>query len=134
MKEVKIAPLIAVIDDDDAFVDLMRELLTDEGYRVVVGTAANEAAVMIARERPDLAILDLRMREALSGIDILRTLRDGPSTATIPVLVCSADLIFLREHAENLHALRCDVLPKPFDLDALLAKIRAMLDGAPAGT
>jgi DNA-binding response OmpR family regulator len=124
-------PLVAVVDDDVAFVDLMREVLTDEGYGVVVGTAEEDAAAMVARERPALAILDLRMAEAGSGITILRALRDDPATATLPVLVCSADVIFLRAHADDLRALGCQTLPKPFDLDTLLRTIRAMLGGTP---
>lgn len=127
-----IGPLIAVVDDDDAFVDLMREVLTDEGYRVVTGTAEESAATMVARERPALAILDLRMAEAGSGVAILQTLRDDPATATLPVLICSADLIFLRDHADDLRALGCRTLPKPFDLDALLSAVRAMLSSTPA--
>jgi DNA-binding response OmpR family regulator len=124
-------PLIAVVDDDNAFVDLMREVLTDEGYRVVVGTAEEDAAAMVAREQPALTILDLRMTEAGSGITILHTLRDDPSTAALPVLICSADLIFLRDHADDLRALGCQTLPKPFDLDALLGTIRVMLGNSP---
>jgi DNA-binding response OmpR family regulator len=125
-------PLIAVVDDDAAFVDLMREVLTDEGYRVVVGTAEEDAAAMVAREHPALAILDLRMATAGSGVAILRTLRDDPATATLPVLICSADLPFLRDHADALRALDCRTLPKPFDLDVLLCTIRAMLGDTPA--
>lgn len=125
-------PLIAVVDDDDAFVDLMREVLTDEGYRVVIGTAEEGAAAMVVRARPALAILDLRMHEAGSGVTILRALRDDPSTVALPVLVCSADLVFLRDHADDLRALDCQTLPKPFDLDTLLDTIRAMLGTPPA--
>jgi CheY-like chemotaxis protein len=124
-------PLIAVVDDDATFVDLMREVLTDEGYCVVVGTAEEDAAAMIAREHPALAILDLRMQGADSGITILRALRDHPSTAALPVLVCSADLAFLRDHAGDLRALDCRTLPKPFDLDTLLCTIHAMLGNPP---
>ncbi len=127
MGEGSSGPLIAVVDDDDAFVDLMREVLTDEGYRVLIGTVEEGAAAMVKRARPALAILDLRMHAVGSGITILRSLRDDPSTVAIPVLVCSADLIFLRDHADDLRALNCQTLPKPFDLDTLLDTIRAML-------
>lgn len=128
----KSGPLIAVVDDDDAFVGLMREVLTDEGYRVVAGTVAGDAPALIAREQPALAILDLRMDDAASGLTILRALRDEPATAALPVLICSADLTFLRDHDSDLRALQCEVLPKPFDLQTLLDTIHAMLDGMPA--
>jgi DNA-binding response OmpR family regulator len=120
-------PLIAVVDDDDVFVNLMREVLADEGYRVVIGATEEDAVVMVMRELPTLAIIDLRMNTAASGITVLRALRDDPSTAALPVLVCSADLTFLRDHADDLRALGCQMLPKPFDLDVLLSTIRAML-------
>jgi len=48
------------------------------------------------------------------------------------VIVCTADQRFLHEHAEMLSALRVQTLAKPFDLNALLAKISALLDVPPS--
>ena len=55
-----------------------------------------------------------------------------PATQAIPVIFCTADHWLLTHSAEQLHALGCAVVPKPFDLDALLATVRAWLASSTA--
>ncbi len=122
------AALIAVIDDDATFLDLMHDLLTDEGFRVVRWERREGAAAMLAREHPALALVDIRMDEPDAGLRLLREIRADRATAHLPVIICTADRRFLHDHAETLRTLRCETLAKPFDLQTLLAKIAAMLD------
>ncbi len=121
------APLIAVVDDDDTFLDLMRDVLTDEGYRVVVERLSERVVALLAREQPELLILDLRMERAGSGMAMLVTLRQGGATATLPILICSADHWFLDEHAPDIATLGATILPKPFDLSALSTCVAQMV-------
>ncbi len=116
---------IAVVDDNTTFLDLMQELLTEEGYRVTSHTVGGDAYPALKEQQPALIILDIRMEHPESGWQLLEALRLDPATAAIPAIVCSADARALREKAAHLRELRADVLEKPFNLDELVAKVRA---------
>jgi DNA-binding response OmpR family regulator len=121
-------PRIAVINDDTAFLNLMEELLEEEeGYDVSVCREANNAYQFVKDQLPDLVILDVRVGHEESGWTILELLTLDPATRPIPVIVCSAALHSLAEHQPLLEQYGCEVLAKPFDLDALLIKVEAAL-------
>lgn len=107
---------IVVINDNAVFLDFMQELLCQEGYETITWRDADTAHAMVAREMPDLVILEL--------------LRLDPKTTEIPVIICSADLAFLRQQVDHLRTLRCDVQEKPFRLDDLLGKVTAFIGPA----
>lgn len=123
------SPLIAVANDDTDFLALMGDLLTDEGYQVSIHRVARDAYEQLKEARPDLIILDIHMETPEAGWTLLELLTLDPDLATIPVLVCSADVVALRAKMENLRAHGCDALEKPFDLDDLLEKVRLGLTG-----
>lgn len=118
---------IAVINDDATFLELMQELLEDEGYKVIMWREGDGAHAMVRRERPTLIILDLRLEHPDMGWAVLQALTLDPETVTIPVIVCSADVRFLREKEEWLLQHGCMVQEKPFSLDDILVKITAGL-------
>ena len=64
-------PLIAIIDDDTVYIDMMREVLSDEGYQVIACLNGHEAQMMIRERKPDLIILDIRLNRLVSGWEIL---------------------------------------------------------------
>jgi DNA-binding response OmpR family regulator len=119
---------IAVINDDTAYLDLMHELLEEiEGYAVTICKEADDAYEFVKETQPDLVILDIRVGHEENGWMLLNLLTLDPATRPIPVIVCSAAVHSLQEHEELLQQYDCDVLPKPFDLDALLDKVKAAL-------
>jgi DNA-binding response OmpR family regulator len=119
---------IAIINDDTAYLELMHELLEEiEGYVVTICKEADDAYEFVKETQPDLVILDIRVGHEENGWVILNLLTLDPATRPIPVIVCSAAVHSLQEHEELLQQYDCDVLPKPFDLDALLAKVEAAL-------
>ena len=119
---------IAVINDDTAYLELMHELLEEiEGYAVTICKEADDAYEFVKETQPDLVILDIRVGHEENGWMILNLLTLDPATRPIPVIICSAAIASLHEHEDLLHKYDCDVLPKPFDLDALLAKVEAAL-------
>ena len=123
---------IAVINDDTAFLRLMHDLLEAvEGYSVTFRREAEGAYEFVKEHQPDLVILDIRVGHEESGWTILELLTLDPVTRPIPVIVCSAALHSLQEHAALLKQYDCEVLPKPFDLDALLAKVQTALEEYP---
>lgn len=119
--------LIAVVNDDSAFLELMAELLDSEGYDVFTNRAATSAFPELKARCPDLLILDIRMETPEAGWQLLELLALDPATRSLPVIVCSADAPFLRAKEPRLRELGYATLEKPFDLDELLATIAAYL-------
>jgi CheY-like chemotaxis protein len=119
---------IAVINDDTAYLELMHDLLEEqEGYTITICKEADAAYEFVKQAQPDLVILDVRVGHEENGWMILNLLTLDPATRPIPVIVCSAAVHSLQEHEELLQQYDCEVLPKPFDLDVLLTKVRTAL-------
>jgi CheY-like chemotaxis protein len=119
-------PRIAVVNDNTVFLRLMQELLERvEGYEVLVCKQWDDAYGFVKAAQPELLILDLVFGQEERGWTILELLTLDPETRPIPVLVCSAALRSLQEHAALLERYGVGVLPKPFDLDALLERVEA---------
>lgn len=119
---------IALINDDTTFLELMREILESmAGYEVAVCTEQDDAYGFVKDYRPDLVILDIRMGGEEVGWMIMELLTLDPATRPIPMIVCSAAVRELHEHEPILNQYGVSVLPKPFDLDALLDKVREAL-------
>lgn len=84
---------ILIIDDQPESARLFKQLLDEHGqYRIFAASNGVEGVSMVARRRPDLVILDLRMPE-MDGFEVLQELRSNPETANIPVLVVTGDTL-----------------------------------------
>ncbi|MBZ0286380.1 MAG: GAF domain-containing protein, partial [Anaerolineae bacterium] len=84
---------ILIIDDQPDSTRLLKDVLNENGhYRVFEAHSGHEGVSMIARMRPDLIILDLRMPE-MDGFAVLDELQANPETANIPVMVITADTL-----------------------------------------
>ncbi|MFZ5850566.1 MAG: response regulator transcription factor [Actinomycetota bacterium] len=124
---------ILVVDDDPAVRDSLRRALTFNGYDVTVAEDGQAALAQIAARRPDLVVLDVMMPR-LDGLETCRLLRSTGND--LPVLVLTArDAV--ADRVAGLDAGADDYLPKPFALEELLARLRALLrragPGGPAG-
>jgi DNA-binding response OmpR family regulator len=126
------APLIALIDDDPAVLAFLEDLLSSEGYRVITAQTRNTGYDLIQQVRPDLVLVDIRMDHPRDGWILLDLLHASPRTQAIPVIVCSADVGFLREKEHRMHAKGWIALEKPFNIDQVLTTIRHMLDPSSA--
>jgi CheY-like chemotaxis protein len=120
---VAVGSLIAVVNDETTFIEMVRELLEQEHYQTVCYFSEQGAYEGIRASTPDLVILDLRMEHPESGWNVLELMKLDPLTATIPVILASADGHFLRNNAGRLYEKGCEILKKPFLLDELLAKV-----------
>lgn len=118
---------ILVIDDDQAYLDLLREVLEEEGYSVIMCHHMMDALPTAQATAPRLIITDLWMKGANTGLATVRTLRQLPETAATPIIICSADVQFLRANAQELRQWGCTSLEKPFELVALLNSISSQL-------
>jgi CheY-like chemotaxis protein len=120
---------IALINDDKAYLQLIQDLFQEEeGREVLTCKVSSKAYEFVKEQRPDLVLLDIRMEAPEGDSTVLELLTLDPQTRDIPMIVCSAaiDDRFLTEYG-------VDVLPKPFDLDALLEKVEAGLTKGRAG-
>jgi DNA-binding response OmpR family regulator len=117
---------ILLIEDELVIQDLLRDLLEEEGHRVLV-TDATLDPVDVSQLRPNLILLDLWLGGVAWGLDWLRELRVTPGARCIPVIVCTADARLARLEAEQLRVLAADVILKPFDLDDVVTRVAAAL-------
>src|ERR1700716_968866 len=114
---------ILVVDDDRAVRDALRRALTLGGYEVQVAEGGEAGLAQVAAGQPDAMVLDVMMPD-LSGIDVCRHLRRAGDR--IPILMLTArDAI--SDRVEGLDAGADDYLVKPFDVDELKARVRALL-------
>jgi CheY-like chemotaxis protein len=116
---------IAVIDDDDVFLELMRDLLgVGEGLDVHTSTDWVGSFELIQDVRPDLVILDLMMGREERGWAVIEALRSQAATRDIPIILCSAAGPAVDVQAERVRDLGAvEVVRKPFDVDHLLNTI-----------
>lgn len=115
---------ILLVEDEDCIRELVRACLPPEYALVEVSDGA--AALQAVKEnRPDLIVLDW-MIPIIDGISVLKRIKEDTATMTIPVLMLTAKA----SAREVNHALRegaDDYLAKPFELDAFLDKVEALL-------
>lgn len=121
---------VVVIDDDPAVRILLGCLLEDQGDEMIPVACPEEALPTICAARPQAIILDLRMQTATDGWRILAQVQADPEIGHTPVIICSADLEQLRRHAAQCTERRCVLLPKPFDVEELLALLHQLTDPA----
>ncbi|MCP2271128.1 response regulator transcription factor [Actinokineospora diospyrosa] len=114
---------LLVVDDDPDVRDSLRRGLEFEGYQVVTAADGVEALRLIDTARPDLAVLDLMMPR-LDGLQTCRRLR--AAGVRLPVLMLTARDA-LGDRVTGLDAGADDYLVKPFALEELLARVRALL-------
>jgi DNA-binding response OmpR family regulator len=129
-------PLIAIINDDPAFLEFIASFLEEEtNYRTVVWDDGVDSLPKLRMHEPGLVILDVRLGDQAVGHQILQGMRQDSVLARTPVIVCTADTHFVRENSEVLRTLNADVLEKPFDLEVLEQKVELALGGlfVPAG-
>ncbi len=121
---------IAIVNDDQDFVDMVTLILEGEGYEVRWASGGTEALSLIRDWHPHLVLLDIRLR-GLSGWDILALLQEDPSCAGTRVLVTSGAVEEVAAAGQRLRAGGHDYIALPFELGEFTRKIRYMA-GEPA--
>ncbi len=113
---------ILLVDDDALLRRSLAFNLEQAGYGVTTAASAEDALALVARDRPDLVLLDI----GLPGMDGLDALRHFQSRLGVPVIFLTARRRKLDE-VLGLELGADDYVTKPFDLDVLLARIKAVL-------
>src|SRR5205809_6380013 len=115
---------VLVVDDERAVRESLRRALELEGYEIELAADGNEALYRIETEsQPDAVILDVLM-PGKDGLEVCRTIRRAGNT--VPVLMLTARTQ-VEDRVEGLDAGADDYVTKPFALEELLARLRALL-------
>ncbi|MFC4169442.1 phosphate regulon transcriptional regulator PhoB [Teichococcus aestuarii] len=118
-------PTILVVEDEAPLLTLLRYNLEKQGFQVDEAADGQEALMRVAEAPPDLVLLDW-MLPAMSGLEVCRQLRRRHDTRGLPIIMVTA-------RTEDQDAVRAldtgadDYIAKPFVMEALLARIRALL-------
>lgn len=114
---------IAVVEDNAALAKAIATSLTDEGHGVDMIDDGLEASLFLAQEQIDLVILDINL-PGKSGLEVLSDLRAAGAATPVILLTARSDT---KDRVAGLDKGADDYLIKPFDMDELLARVRALL-------
>jgi DNA-binding response OmpR family regulator len=119
---------ILVVDDNPDAIAILRGTLEARGHTVLAAESGRQALDIVKTDRPDLILLDVMMPE-LSGIEVLKRLRDDSATASIPVILVTAktqddDVISGYQVGADYY------ITKPFTTKQLLYGISLVLERA----
>ena len=121
------SPLVLVVDDDRAIVDVLTRTLRSKGLTVAAAYDGEEAMAAIERKKPDLILLDLRM-PVMDGYEVIQRVKTDPATKDITIVVMTA---------YSLDSSRVDILQmtaaqvaKPFEPEGLAERLGELIDGA----
>ena len=118
-------PLVLVVEDEAALATMLRYNLEKQGFRVEEAGDGQEALTRIAEAQPDLVLLDW-MLPVMSGIEVCRQIRRRPPTRDLPVIMVTARTED-QDAVRGLNTGADDYITKPFNMEALLARMRALL-------
>jgi two-component system response regulator MprA len=118
----KMATRVLIIEDDEAILAFLRRGLGFEGYEVETAENGQKGLALAAGNRPDLVVLDW-MLPGMDGLEVCKRLR---AMGKMPILMLTAK-DSVSDRVQGLDAGADDYMVKPFNLDELLARIRALL-------
>jgi two-component system, OmpR family, response regulator MprA len=122
-----VRPHIMVIDDDEKITSLLRRSLAFEGYEVTTAHDGAEGLKQLGLRRADLVILDVMM-PYIDGWEVCRRLREAGIVSPVLLLTARDDV---QDRVKGLDLGADDYLVKPFALEELMARVRALLRRRP---
>ena len=123
------APVVMVVEDEEALGLLLKYNLEKEGYEVVIETRGNKALADVEKYAPSVILLDWMLPE-ISGVEICKLIRSKPDIKNIPIIMLTAK----GEEEDKIKGLSAgadDYVTKPFSIPELMARVKANLRRAP---
>lgn len=121
---------LLIIEDHMEIVELLDDLLSDEGYELVFAHNRADAVTLAEEELPHLILADLKIPESgedptvsdIGGLEATRAIKANPKTAHIPVVAATAH-VMIHDRERILDAGCDDIEKKPYDFDSLIDTI-----------
>ena len=106
---------VLIVEDNDLNLKLFHDLLVIQNYDVITSKHGIGIPELVKNEHPDLILMDIQLN-GISGIDIVKELKNDPVTSSIPVIVITA--FAMKSDETKISASGCDMyLPKPVSID-----------------
>lgn len=118
-------PLILIVEDNPASLDIMQVRLTANKYQVVTATDGEEGLAMAQAHHPDLILLDIMMPK-MGGLEVCRRLKNDPRLPFMPIIMVTAKADS-KDVIAGLEAGGDEYLTKPVDHGSLVARVKSML-------
>ncbi len=118
---------ILIVDDQPEVKKLLEVILRSDDRQLLMAANGEEALSLAKLERPQLILLDVMMPGGLDGYEVCRILKGDPVTREAAVIAMTAKV----QEQDRLDAMAAgadDYIGKPFDMEALRAKVRRFLD------
>ncbi|WP_417846314.1 response regulator transcription factor [Thalassospira povalilytica] len=121
-------PKVLIAEDEETIVESLSFLMEKEGYDVRVATDGQTAISMIARDAPDMVLLDVMM-PGCDGFEVVRAVRNDANTKLIPIMMLTAKTREV-DRRKGLELGVDDFVTKPFSTRDVVSRVRALLERA----
>jgi two-component system cell cycle response regulator DivK len=113
---------ILVVEDQEDDRQIIRDMLAGNGYAITEAEDGEQALAAVAKERPDLILMEIQL-PSMDGYEAMRRIRTDPALLSIPIIAVTS--FAPRGEEQKARAAGCDhFVPKPYSPRELLAKIR----------
>lgn len=113
---------ILIVDDEKLTLNMLRSGLAENDFEVLTASNGFEALLCVETQSPDMVVTDIMMPK-LSGIDLLRALKNNKETRDLPVMLISA-VDDVEQIQEGLSLGAIDYITKPFKINEVVGKLR----------
>jgi len=117
---------VLVVDDEPEIVKMVAKILEARGHRVTVARDGQEALDEVARERPDVMVLDLNLPK-VDGFEVCRRLRSAEPTRALPIVMLTAAYPSLQDATRGLGIGADEYVVKPFLREVLVHNVERLL-------
>ena len=122
------AKRVLIVEDNELNMKLFNDVLTSQGYETVQTNRGMDAPGLAVQHRPDLVLMDIQLPE-VSGMDVIKWLKNAPETSTIPIIAVTA--FAMKGDEERIRAAGCEgYMSKPISLVKFLEMVRTYIGNA----
>ena len=117
---------ILAVDGQEGNLNALKRVFEEDPYVIVTARTTEDALEVARRECPDVAILGVR-QPGVDGLDLCRKFRDSQRTSRMSIVFTSGEQASSQDAVDALDVGGCDYIAKPFEIQELRARIRAVL-------